>query len=49
MENVNMCELSQKSTQVRGGRKFQFSRFFENEENHYIFIPGQLKYESSLI
>ena len=29
MKTVDMCELSQKCPQVRGGRKLQFLRFFE--------------------
>ena len=28
---------------------FLFRNFFENEENHHIFAPGQLKYKNSLI
>ena len=29
MENVHMCELSQKGHEVRDGGKHQFLRFFE--------------------
>ena len=53
MENVHMCELSQKGPQLRSGRKrqpfFIFQNVFENEENCHIFTPGQLKYKNSLI
>ena len=53
MEKVHMCELSQKGPHVRDGRKLQlfwfFQKDFENEENHHIFTPGQLKYKNSLI
>ena len=51
MENLHMCELSQKGPQVRGGENFNFfflfffSKVFEIEENRHILTPGQLKYK----
>ena len=52
MENGNIRELSQKSSQVRVGRKlhfFDFFKSFENEQNPHILTRGQLKYTNSLI
>ena len=53
MENVQMCELSQKGPQVRYRRKLQFFsiflKLFKKEENLHTFTPGQLKYKNSLI
>ena len=41
--------IEPKKFPVRGGRKLQFFRFFENEENPHILTPEQLKYTNSLI
>ena len=53
MENVHMCELSQKGAPVSWWAKTSifliFRKVFKNEENHHIFTPGKLKYKSSLI
>ena len=52
MENVYMCELSQKGPQVwweKTSILLIFWKVFEIEENHNIFTLGQLKYKNSLI
>ena len=49
MKNVKKCELSKICPQVRCGRKpiyLILLKVFENEENHHIFMSGQLKYKN---
>ena len=55
-KNLNFFQFFEKFSavvQFHGGRKHQFFRFFwkvfENEENPYVFTPGQLQYINSLI